>query len=55
MGAVGPIPFTAMLVWLDEHEIHDKDERSDMIYLIGEMDTEYLRYANARDEDGDDG
>jgi len=48
-GAVGPLPYRDMLLYLDENGIDAKDERDDMLYLLREMDAEYLRQVNARD------
>ncbi len=51
-GAVGPLAYRDMLLYLDESGIGDKDERDDMLYLLREMDAEYLRHVNAK-ESGD--
>ena len=48
-GAVGPLTYGDMLLYLDENAITDKDERDDMLYLLREMDSEYLRQVNARE------
>ena len=40
-GAVGPIPYRAIIIYLDENEVEDKEERGDMIFFINEMDAEY--------------
>ena len=48
-GAVGPLAYRDMLLYLDENGIGDKDERDEMLYLLREMDAEYLHQVNARD------
>lgn len=48
-GAVGPLAYRDMLLYLDENDIGDKDERDEMLYLLREMDAEYLHQVNARD------
>lgn len=48
-GVVGPLAYRDLLLYLDENGITEKDERDDMLYLLREMDGEYLRHVNARD------
>jgi len=48
-GAVGPLAYRDMLLYLDENGIGDKDERDEMLYLLREMDAEYLHQVNTRD------
>ena len=48
-GAVGPLAYRDMLLYLDENAITDKDERDDTLYLLREMDAEYLRHVNAKE------
>lgn len=42
--SAGPlsIPYSVKLLWLDENEIEDKDERKDYLYMIEEIDGAYL-------------
>ena len=50
-GPVGGLAYRDMLLYLDENGVAEKDERDDMLYLLCEMDAEYLRHVNAK-EDG---
>ena len=40
---LGPIPFTAIIEYA---KIYDDEEWDDLIFLIREMDTEYLKAQN---------
>ena len=48
MGGFGPIPFGTMTAWLDEMEIVDRDERDELLRMLGEMDRAYLEWVNRK-------
>ena len=43
-GAVGPLAYCDMLLYLDENGISDKDERDDMLYAAMKMSVEVRNY-----------
>lgn len=51
-GVMGPIPYRAILTFMDENEIADSEGREDFMYLIRQMDLEYRQTVNAKDDDG---
>lgn len=42
------IPYYVKVLWLDENEVHDKDDRNYYLYLLAAIDSAYLKhfYAN---------
>lgn len=46
-GAVGPIPWTAMVAWMEFHDI-DHVLREDMVYILRAMDHAYTEKIMAK-------
>lgn len=45
---VGPIPLSEIRAYCDMFGINDYGERSDMLFVIGEMDDELISFYNKK-------
>lgn len=50
-GAVGPIPMTEIVAWLDLHGVDDRDERIDFAEAVHAMDVVFISHMNRKARD----